>query len=128
MGKPNFVKFIKGNRPKRFHLPTIQMILLYPPTPRHILWVIANDPSAFNFRYFGQFAAKNPKLAERDSPLGKALDMLGSLKVQHFVKELPNGDWRITIKGQLYRLTTHPQWIFVQLFLGAALAFIVGYS
>src|SRR5207249_3866151 len=47
---------------------------------------------------------------------------------QHFVKELPNGDWRITVKGQLYRLTTHPQWIFVQLFIGAALAFIVGYS
>jgi hypothetical protein len=104
----------------------IDLLQHYPPTDRHILWIIANRKQALNPLYLGQYAAKNPAIIQPGGWLNKVTATLGTLKVRGFIKQDKELSWHVTVSGQLHRLTTHPQWILIQLFLAAILALIVG--
>ena len=108
-------------RPKAFHLPTIQMMLLYPPTNRYVLWIISNAPYAYNVYFFGRFVQKNPKLIDEGAILKRALNVLSVLHVQKMIKRDENDNWKITVKGELYRLASHPNFGFYTLSFGADL-------
>ncbi|WP_152269388.1 hypothetical protein [Agriterribacter humi] len=95
--------------PKAFEVNPVVMVAGFEtPTERRMLWMIAHYPYLLNSFF---------------------LDDLGrdSLKLKHYIKQSEdNIAYYITIKGQLHRLTSHPQWIFIQLLLAAFLALIVG--
>jgi hypothetical protein len=106
---------IEKKIPKGFHLATILMMTEYPPTDRYILWIISKAPYAFNIAYWGQFVQKNPSMANQDSKFGKALEALRTLKIRGLIKQRKNQNWKITLKGKLFRFTTHPQFILFQI-------------
>ena len=85
------------------------MMTEYPPTDRYILWVISKAPYAFNIAYWGQFVQENPSMSNPDSKFGKAVETVRTLGIRGFVKQKQNLNWKITLKGKLFRFTTHPQ-------------------
>jgi hypothetical protein len=102
----------QDKRPKSFHLSSIQMVLEYEPTERWILWIIAKYPYVFNMYFLSDIiqSSKDDQTTE-DSKLGRALKTLRSLKTKGFVKQNKNRlKWKITLKGQLHRFVTHPQY------------------
>lgn len=109
-------------------ISVIDKILIYEPNERGILWLIANQPTAFTVQTFIDIS-KKPHLMKPnpDSNLAKALPIVIKLHDRGFIKSA----WRkkgkgqemitkITWKGKFYRLYTHPAMIFWATLVGIA--------
>jgi hypothetical protein len=82
------------------------------PTDRYVLWILANNPYCYNAFFHSDYTAwsKPPITPNNIYPLYKHMAVLKSLQDRQFI-EHPNGDlfiYKITLKGQLFRLHTHP--------------------
>lgn len=102
------------------------------PTDRYVLWFISNYKYAFNVFYTSDFSQwmKPPEGDVSKWPLSKYLVVVKSLSDRNLIEfgDKQRLTYKVTLKGQLYRLTTHPQWILLQLLIAALLAFLVAYS
>jgi hypothetical protein len=114
--------------PKAFEINPVSMIAAFEtPTERRMLWIISHYPYLLNMFFMHDLGGGKEENYKSDSKMGEALKVMHSLKLKHFIKQSDDLlTYSITLKGQLYRLTTHPQWIFIQLLLAALLALIVG--
>lgn len=97
---PSTVKPLKGKQ-------VLHLITLREPTKRRILWIIQNRKEAFNPLFHTQFSVKSAELRKLDSDYTRALRMLDCLEIDGLVKQDKDYNWRVTIKGQCYRLITN---------------------
>ena len=114
--------------PKAFEVNPVVMVAGFEtPTERRMLWMIAHYPYLLNSFFLDDLGRDNNGNFKVTPKMEEALKVLHSLKLKHYIKQSEdNIAYYITIKGQLHRLTSHPQWIFIQLLLAAFLALIVG--
>lgn len=106
--------------------PVLEWVLYYEPTERLILWIIANCKEAFNPKHFLQYAKSTNPQDPNDHKLKKHLEFLQSLKANQFIRQDNELNYYVTKRGQLRRLTTHPQWIFIQ--VGLPLAAVITFG
>lgn len=85
---------------------------LFPTSERTVLWIIAKNPDAFTISFFlevGHQASLSGIMPE--SNLAKALAIGTSLQQRGFIK-IGVDRTTITFRGQMYRLVTHPSFVF----------------
>ena len=89
-------------------------ILMYEPTERGILWIIANNPTAFSPITFMD-VLKNKEILQPTTPnnsnknLSKALPIYIKLHQRGFIKQRKDKpEVKVTWRGQFYRFYTHP--------------------
>lgn len=98
-------------RPKDFHVSPVEMVTKFEPTDRYILWIISNYPYIFNMHFMGDALKMNWSLGDENSPLDKALTVLRSLRMRRLIKQSKDRlKWSITLKGQIFRITSHPSY------------------
>lgn len=115
---PKTVSAFKGR-------PTIAMITLFEPTDRYIMWVIANDKSAYNIKFWIQFKDTVPEINDANSNFGEARKMLDSLRNRKMIYQDQNGDWHITKKGNIIRFITHPFFPLIAILFSATVAYSI---
>lgn len=109
-----FIRFINLKNVKLKGRPLLEWMLFYDPTDRLMLWIISKCKETFNPKHFLQYAKSNNLKDPNDHKLKKHLELLQSLKARGFIKQDKHLNYKVTLKGQLHRLTTHPQWTLIQ--------------
>jgi hypothetical protein len=118
-----FYEYINLKNKKLNGRPVSEWMLYYEPNERLMLWIIYNCKEAFNPRHHLQYCIPKDETNPNEHRLKKHLEMLQTLRGKGFVKQDKNRNYNVTIKGQLFRLTTHPQWIFIQ--IGVPVFFVI---
>jgi len=103
----------------------IEWMLYYEPTERIMLWIISNYKEAFNPKHFLQYAKSNNPQDPNDHKLKRHLEMLQALKGKGLIKQDGDLNYHVTLKGQLYRLTTHPGWPIIPVLFAGIVAFTI---
>ena len=89
------------------------------PTDRFVLWFISNYKYAFNVFFTSDFAQwmKPPDGDISKWQLSKYLVVVKSLSDRHLIEYADNQrlTYKITLKGQIYRTTSHPAFPFITL-------------
>lgn len=105
----------------------LAIIAFSEPTGRYVLWFISNYKYAFNIFYKSDFILwmRPPSGDQSNWPLYKYQVVVKSLMDRQFIKY---GDKKrltlvLTIKGQLFMLTTHPGWPIITILFSALVAF-----
>ncbi|WP_460552407.1 hypothetical protein [Ferruginibacter profundus] len=104
-------------KPKAFQFPATHMILFVEPTDRYILWIISHYPYFFNVFFTDDLRQSSPNAFNKGAIAEKYTLWIKSLRDRGMIKygdEKPPITYRLTLKGKLFRLTTHPQWILIQ--------------
>lgn len=107
-------------------LSSKQKIMMFEPNERFILWIVVNDPKAFDINFMMDIA-QNQALMKPDptSNLTKALNIFLKLIQREFIKQ--NGlEYKVTPKGQLYRFVTNPFFPLFALLFAASIAITLG--
>ena len=119
MGLKNdkFANMIVSKKVKAAHkITTFNRVLLTAPTERFILWALAKDSKLFNIDPLIKIGVKPDLMkAGADSNLSKALGIFQNLIDRGYINQNYDNS-KITLKGQLYRLSTHPSlglWTFI---------------
>ena len=87
-------------KPKAFHMDAMAMIwLLETPSERRMLWMLAHYPYLFNtFFISDSLRTYGEKATKQDSPLGKALLVIQSLRSKGYIKQVPGIiAWKIKV-------------------------------
>ena len=113
-----------------FKVSTTDQILLYEPTERGILWIIANNKKAFGIETINDLI-KHPEMLTPNASnnsnknLVKALPIYIKLHQRGFIKQCRNKpEIKITWTGQFYRFYTHP----ALTFWGVLISILIGIS
>jgi hypothetical protein len=108
----------KKDRKQVYRLSAKDQVSLFPPTERTILWIIAHNPETFTISFLlevGNEVALSG--AKPESNLAKAMAIAMSLQQRGMIK-IETFETKITFKGQMYRLITHPSLIWWTLVAG----------
>jgi len=142
MSTPTTFAFIDGVRtprpagqdiqPKAFGRKDPKLFVAFSePTDRLVLWFIANYPFAFNvffttdfFRWMAMDSSNIDSV--NNHPITKHLKVVKSLEDRHLIKfgDKQRLTYKVTFKGQLYRLYTNTTFQVIAIVLGVLLAAI----
>jgi hypothetical protein len=92
-----------------WQIDSLTTVSITAPNKRFVLWIIANDPNAFGSTFMIDAVTKGIHQPNSpDSNFSKALSIYISLQKLRYVKSVSYDYNKITWRGQLYRLYTHP--------------------
>jgi hypothetical protein len=112
----------KKDKKQVYRLSTKDQISLFPPTERTILWIIAKNPETFTISFLlevgHEVAVNGPK---PESNLAKAMAITVSLQQRRYIK-IGAFKTTITLKGQWFRIYSHPASAVIGIIIGTIIA------
>jgi hypothetical protein len=94
-------------------LSSIQKASLFEPNERRVLWLIANDPSAFGLTFNMELVKKG--IVQPNTPnsnIAKGMAIYLNLVQKKYIVSINHDKNKVTWKGNFYRLYTHPSLLF----------------